>query len=122
MTAAAGTTYLPDAVPMVCNPGDVVISNRQLLHGSFANTSDKWRVTVNMGCLPRQSVIGVRGGGVHLGRERHRQREEGQSWNREKRDRARRDREADFQHRSTSCGCGQATDGGGLQVEIGVSA
>ena len=63
-TAAAGTTYLPDATPMVCNPGDVVISNRQLLHGSFANTSDKWRVTVNMGCLPRQSVIGVRGGGI----------------------------------------------------------
>jgi ectoine hydroxylase-related dioxygenase (phytanoyl-CoA dioxygenase family) len=63
-TAAAGTTYLPDATPMICKPGDVVISNRQLLHGSFANTSDKWRVTVNMGCLPRQSVIGVRGGGI----------------------------------------------------------
>ena len=63
-TAAAGTIYLPDAVPMVCNPGDVVISNRQLLHGSFANTSDKWRVTVNMGCLPRTSVLGVRGGGI----------------------------------------------------------
>jgi len=67
-------------------------------------------------------AIGVRGVVVHLGRERHRQSEEGQSWNREKRDRARRDREADFQHRSTSCGCGQATDGGGLQVEIGVPA
>ena len=60
----AGTIYFPDAVPMVCNPGDVVISNRQLLHGSFANTSDKWRVTVNMGCLPRRSVLGVRGGGI----------------------------------------------------------
>ena len=62
--AEAGTTFLPDAIPMVCNPGDVVISNRQLLHGSFANTSDKWRVTVNMGCLPRKSVLGVRGGGI----------------------------------------------------------
>ena len=30
---------------MTCNPGDVVISNRQLLHGSFANTSGNWRVT-----------------------------------------------------------------------------
>ncbi len=59
-----GSVYFPDAVPLVCNPGDVVISNRQLLHGSFANTSDKWRVTVNMGCLPRQSVLGVRGGGI----------------------------------------------------------
>ena len=67
-------------------------------------------------------AIGVRGVVVHLGRERHRQREEGQNWNREKRDRARREREADFQHRSTSCGCGQATDGSGLQVEIGVPA
>ena len=66
--AKAGTIYLPDAVPMVCNPGDVVISNRQLLHGSFANTSDQWRVTVNMGCLPRASVLGVRGGGI-LGAE-----------------------------------------------------
>lgn len=63
-TEAAGTTYLPDAVPMVCDPGDVVISNRQLLHGSFANTSDQWRVTVNMGCLPKKSVLGVRGGGI----------------------------------------------------------
>jgi ectoine hydroxylase-related dioxygenase (phytanoyl-CoA dioxygenase family) len=62
--AAAGTVYLPDAVPMVCSPGDVVISNRQLLHGSFANTSDQWRVTVNMGCLPKESVLGVRGGGI----------------------------------------------------------
>ena len=62
--AEAGTIYFSDAVPMICNPGDVVISNRQLLHGSFANTSDKWRVTVNMGCLPRRSVVGVRGGGI----------------------------------------------------------
>ena len=49
---------------MICNPGDVVISNRQLLHGSFANTSENWRVTVNMGCLPKSSVLGVSGGGI----------------------------------------------------------
>ena len=47
--AEAGSERLPDAVPMVCGPGDVVISNRQLLHCSFANTSPDWRVTVNFG-------------------------------------------------------------------------
>jgi hypothetical protein len=62
---AAGTARLPDAVPMVCNPGDVVISNRQILHGSFANTSPDWRVTVNMGFHRHASVFGVRGGGLH---------------------------------------------------------
>ena len=47
------------AVPMVCEAGDVVISNRQLLHGSFANTSTERRVTLNMGFLPRKSVLNV---------------------------------------------------------------
>ncbi len=63
--AEAGTKRLPDAVPMVCVPGDVVISNRQVLHGSFANTSDEWRVTVNMSFHRRASVLGGQGGGVH---------------------------------------------------------
>ena len=36
-----------------------------MLHGSFANTSDEWRVTVNMGFHRRASVLGVQGGGVH---------------------------------------------------------
>lgn len=67
--AAAGTERLPDAVPIVCNPGDVAITNRQLLHASFANTSEDWRVTVNMGFHRRSSVIGVQGGGI-LGVER----------------------------------------------------
>jgi hypothetical protein len=67
--AAAGTERLPDAVPMVCQPGDVVISNRQLLHASFANTSDDWRVTVNMGFNRRASVLGATGGGI-VGAER----------------------------------------------------
>jgi ectoine hydroxylase-related dioxygenase (phytanoyl-CoA dioxygenase family) len=62
--AAAGTERLPEAVPMVCRPGATVISNRQLLHCSFANTSEDWRVTVNTGCLPRSSVLGVEGGGI----------------------------------------------------------
>ncbi|HZZ90806.1 MAG TPA: phytanoyl-CoA dioxygenase family protein, partial [Caulobacteraceae bacterium] len=49
MVAAAGTERLPDAVPLVCEPGDVAITNRQAVHGSFANTSADWRVTVNFG-------------------------------------------------------------------------
>ncbi len=65
MVEEAGTQYLPDAVPMVCAPGDVVISNRQLVHGSFANTSDLERVTVNFGFHRRKSVLGVKAGGVH---------------------------------------------------------
>lgn len=55
----SGTDLIPEAVPMVCESGDVVISNRQLVHGSFANTSTERRVTVNMGFLPRKSVIDV---------------------------------------------------------------
>jgi ectoine hydroxylase-related dioxygenase (phytanoyl-CoA dioxygenase family) len=35
----AGSELIPGAVPMVCEPGDVTIANRQILHGSFANTS-----------------------------------------------------------------------------------
>jgi len=65
MVAMAGTERLPDAVPLVCAPGDVAITNRQAVHGSFANTSPEWRVTVNFGFHRRRSVLGVMGGGVH---------------------------------------------------------
>jgi hypothetical protein len=68
VVAAAGTERLPDAVPIVCAPGDVAITNRQSLHGSFANTSKDWRVTLNMGFHRRRSVLGVEGGGVHNAR------------------------------------------------------
>jgi len=61
----AGTTKLPDAVPIVCGPGDVAITNRQVLHGSFANTSKDRRVTVNFGFHKRSSVLNVLGGGLH---------------------------------------------------------
>ncbi len=63
--AAAGTERLPDAVPIVCKPGDVAITNRQAVHGSFANTSADWRVTVNFGFHRRRSVLDVMGGGLH---------------------------------------------------------
>ncbi len=65
MAAAAGSERLPDAVPIICRPGDVAITNRQAVHGSFANTSPDWRVTVNFGFHRRKSVLGVHGGGVH---------------------------------------------------------
>ncbi len=63
--AKAGSERLPDAVPIVCAPGDVAMTNRQALHGSFANTSKDWRVTVNFGFHRRASVLGVRAGGIH---------------------------------------------------------
>ncbi len=65
MVAAAGSERLPEAVPMVCKPGDVVINNRQVVHGSFANTSKDWRVTLNFGFHRRKSVLGVQAGGIH---------------------------------------------------------
>ena len=48
-----------------CAAGDVVICNRQAIHGSFANTSDAVRVTINFGFHRRKSVLGVTSGGVH---------------------------------------------------------
>jgi hypothetical protein len=66
--AEAGSERLPTAVPIICAPGDVAITNRQTLHGSFANTSKDWRVTLNMGFHRRRSVLGVAGGGVHNAR------------------------------------------------------
>ncbi|MBL8705396.1 MAG: phytanoyl-CoA dioxygenase family protein [Rhodospirillales bacterium] len=65
MVAAAGSDRIADAVPLICAPGDVAITNRQAVHGSFANTSKDWRVTVNMGFHRRRSVLDVKGGGVH---------------------------------------------------------
>ena len=65
LIATIGTERLPDAVPIICNPGDVVINNRQLVHGSFANTGLETRVTANFGFHPRASVLNVRGAGLH---------------------------------------------------------
>lgn len=57
----AGSDRLPDAVPLICNPGDVTIANRQIVHGSFANTSPDLRVSITFGFHRRSSVLGVRG-------------------------------------------------------------
>ena len=54
-----GSDRLPGAVPMLCQPGDVAINNRQVVHGSFANVSESLRVTLVYGFYPRASVLGV---------------------------------------------------------------
>lgn len=65
MVEEAGSDRLPQAVPLICGPGDVAVTSRQAIHGSFANTSPNMRVTFNMGFHRRASVLGVRSGGVH---------------------------------------------------------
>lgn len=65
MVEAAGTERLPEAIPLVCEPGDVVICNRQLVHGSFPNAGFEPRLTINFGFHRRKSVLGVEGTGVH---------------------------------------------------------
>ena len=65
LVAESGSERLNGAVPIVCNPGDVVICNRQLLHGSFPNCGFEPRITVNFGFHKRTSVLGVMGGGIH---------------------------------------------------------
>jgi hypothetical protein len=65
MVAAAGSERLPDAVPLLCGPGDVAMTSRQAVHGSFANTSPDARVTFNLGFHRRASVLGVRTSGVY---------------------------------------------------------
>jgi len=65
MVAADGSARIPEAVPLICKPGDVAITNRQAVHGSFANTSPNMRVTFNVGFHRLSSVLNVKGGGVH---------------------------------------------------------
>ncbi len=56
-----GNECLPDAVPLLCKPGDVTIVNRQMLHGSFANTSPHQRISLTFGFHRRASVLGQAG-------------------------------------------------------------
>ena len=60
LVAESGSERLDGAVPVMCGSGDVVIMNRQLVHGSFANTSTERRVTLNEGFFPRQRVLNVK--------------------------------------------------------------
>ena len=61
MQANRDSDRLPNAVPMLCQPGDVVIMNRQVLHGSFPNTSPVMRATYQFGFHRRASLLGVKG-------------------------------------------------------------
>jgi len=61
----AGSDRIPGAVPLLCDPGDVAMTSRQAVHGSFANTCSEPRVTINFGFHRRSSVLGVTSGGVH---------------------------------------------------------
>ena len=65
LVAEAGSERLIGAVPIVCAPGDVVICNRQLVHGSFPNSGFEPRITVNFGFHRRSSVLDVMGAGIH---------------------------------------------------------
>ena len=58
----AGSDRLRGAVPYVCAPGDVVIHNRQLVHGAFANTSKDSRVSFTFGTHRRSSILDVEAG------------------------------------------------------------
>lgn len=62
VAANEGSERLPDAIPLVTEAGDVTIVNRQMLHGSFANTSPDPRVSITFGFYPQSSVLGVSGG------------------------------------------------------------
>ncbi len=60
MVEANGSDRLPGAAPMICEPGDVCMSNRQALHASFANTSPQRRITINFGFHRLQAVLNTR--------------------------------------------------------------
>ena len=62
VAANEGGERLPDAIPLVTGAGDVTIVSRQMLHGSFANTSPDPRVSITFGFYPHSSVLGVSGG------------------------------------------------------------
>ncbi len=61
VAANQGSERLSEAVPLFCEAGDVTITNRQALHGSFANTSLDRRVSLTFGFHRRSSVLGAKG-------------------------------------------------------------
>jgi ectoine hydroxylase-related dioxygenase (phytanoyl-CoA dioxygenase family) len=69
LVAEAVSERLEGAVPLICGPGDVVICNRQLVHGSFPNSGFEPRLTINFGFHRRTSVLGVMGAGMTSGQE-----------------------------------------------------
>ncbi|MCC5871042.1 MAG: phytanoyl-CoA dioxygenase family protein [Gammaproteobacteria bacterium] len=59
VAANGDSTRLPDAVPMLCERGDIAVQNRQCVHGSFANASPDPRISFVWGFFPRSAVEGV---------------------------------------------------------------
>jgi len=59
LVAEAGSDRIEGAVPMLCGAGDTIVTNRQLVHGSFANSSPDRRITLNEGFFPRRRVLNV---------------------------------------------------------------
>jgi len=59
MVAECGSDRIEGAVPMLCDAGDTIVTNRQLVHGSFANSSPDRRITLNEGFFPRRRVLDV---------------------------------------------------------------
>ena len=56
----SGSERIEGAVPLLSGAGDVMVNNRQMLHGSFANTSNDLRITLNEGFFPRERVLNVK--------------------------------------------------------------
>lgn len=61
MMSDSQSDRLEGAIPMLVNPGDVAICNRQVVHGSFPNTSSSPRYTFVFGFHRRKSVEGIQG-------------------------------------------------------------
>jgi hypothetical protein len=59
MILEAGSERIRGAIPLLGAAGDTFLLNRQMLHGSFANSSPDRRVTLNMGFFPRSRVQNV---------------------------------------------------------------
>ena len=59
LVATSGSDRIDGAVPMLAGAGDTIVTNRQLVHGSFANSSPDRRITLNAGFFPRRRVLGV---------------------------------------------------------------
>ena len=58
VAANGGDDKIPGAMPLVCKAGDVTAVNRQMLHGSFANSSPDIRMSITFGFHRRRSVLG----------------------------------------------------------------
>jgi len=59
LLAGSDSDRIEGAVPLLAAAGDTIVTNRQLLHGSFANSSPDRRITLNAGFFPRKRVLGV---------------------------------------------------------------